>query len=57
MRRLGVPLELAISCGASRKSYWRSSKTEGIHRALTNEFFEAKNLLSMRDMWVKIHYR
>ena len=54
--KLGVPLDMAIACGISSKSYWRSAKTEGIHRALSNEFFAEKGLLSLRDRWVEIHY-
>jgi RNA-directed DNA polymerase len=54
--KLGVPLEMAIGCGISSKSYWRSAKTEGIHRGLSNEFFTEKGLLSLRDRWVEIHY-
>ena len=53
---MGVPLELAVSCGASGKSYWRSAKTEGIHRAISNEFLESLGLISLRDRWVEIHY-
>ena len=52
LMKLGVPLDLAIACGISSKSYWRSAKTEGIHRALSNEFFAEKGLLSLRDRWV-----
>ena len=54
--KLGVPLDMAIACGISSKSYWRSAKTEGIHRALSNEFLAEKGLLSLRDQWVEIHY-
>ncbi|MFZ5604122.1 MAG: group II intron reverse transcriptase/maturase [Pseudomonadota bacterium] len=53
---LGVPTTLAICCGASEKSYWRSAKTEGIHRAITNEHLEGLGLVSLRDRWVEIHY-
>lgn len=53
---LGVPKTLAICCGASEKSYWRSAKTEGIHRAITNEHLEGLGLVSLRDRWVEIHY-
>lgn len=53
---LGVPKELAICCGASGKSYWHSAKTEGIHRAISNEYLESQGLISLRDRWVAIHY-
>jgi len=53
---MGVPKELAIACGSSGKSYWRSAKTEGTHRAINNEFLENLGLISLRDRWVEIHY-
>lgn len=56
LRRLGVSESLAVTCGSSSKSYWRSAKTEGIHMALNNEFFEKMGLISLRDRWVEIHY-
>ena len=55
--RLGIPLQLAIACGMSSKSYWHSARTEGIHKAITNEFLAKKGLISLRDRWVEIHYR
>ncbi|WHI46181.1 group II intron maturase-specific domain-containing protein [Microbulbifer sp. VAAF005] len=54
--RMGVSESLSVTCGSSGKSYWRSAKTEGIHIALNNEFFEEMGLISLRDRWVEIHY-
>lgn len=54
--RMGVSKSLAVMCGSSGKSFWRSAKTEGIHIALNNEFFEKTGLISLRDRWVEIHY-
>ena len=54
--RLGVSESLAIPCGSSGKSYWRSAKTEGIHIALNNEYFQKMGLISLRDRWVEMHY-
>ena len=51
--RLGVKESLAVQCGSTNKSYWRSSKTEGIHTALNNEFFANLGLISLRDCWVE----
>ncbi len=56
LKRLGVRGKLAVQCGASNKSYWRSAKTAGIHIALNNEFFVNMKLISLRDRWVEIHY-
>jgi RNA-directed DNA polymerase len=52
----GVPLALAVSCGATRKGVWRSAKTKGINQALSNEYLANAGLLSLRDIWVKIHH-
>ena len=55
--RLGVKESLAVQCGASNKGYWRSSKTEGIHVALNNDFFVDLGLFSLRERWIEIHYQ
>jgi len=55
--RLGVKEDLAVQCGSTNKRYWRSSKTEGIHIALSNDFFAKLGLISLRDRWVEIHYQ
>lgn len=52
----GVSEGLAVTCGSSNKSYWRSAKTEGVHIALGNKFFEDMGLISLRERWVEIHY-
>ena len=56
LMRLGVNESLAVMCGSSGKSYWRSAKTQGIHIALNNKFFQKMGLISLRDCWVEIHY-
>lgn len=56
LMRMGVPEDLAVRCGASNKSYWRSAKTAAIHMALNNDFFASLGLISLRDRWVEIHY-
>ena len=52
----GVPLTLAVSCGATRKGPWRSAKTKGINQALSNTYLANAGLLSLRDIWIKIHH-
>jgi len=54
--KLGVPLALAVSCGATRKGVWRSAKTKGINLALSNEYLAKAGLVSLRDIWIKIHH-
>ena len=45
--RLGVNEATAIRCGVSRKGYWRSSKTKGIHQADGDSFLVKKGLFSV----------
>jgi len=52
----GVSLTLAMSCGASRKGVWRSAKTKGINKALSNQYLRKEGLISLRDLWIKIHH-
>lgn len=56
LMKLGVPEYLAVTCGCSGKSYWRSAKTPGIHVGLSNEFLTKQGYYSLRDRWVEIHY-
>jgi RNA-directed DNA polymerase len=52
----GVSEHLAISCGITSKGPWRSSKTEGINIAIGNNFLEREGLVSLREIWIKVHY-
>ena len=55
--RLGVPKDIAIPAGSSNKSYWKNSRTPAINMGLSNEYFEKRGLISLRERWVEIHYR
>ena len=52
----GVSKREAIQMGCSRKSYWRLSKTLATNSGLNNEHFQKIRLISMRELWCKIHY-
>ena len=52
----GVPEKLVLSCGVSRKGSWRSSKTKGINMELSNQYLKNEGLISLRDIWIKIHH-
>jgi RNA-directed DNA polymerase len=54
--RLGVEESLAVTCGSTGKGPWHSSKTEGIQKALTNDFLKSEGLYSLRDGWIKLHH-
>ena len=52
----GVEESVAIACGVTGKGPWRSSKTQGINKAIGNEFLKGEGLVSLRDVWINIHY-
>ena len=54
--KLGVGKREAISMGLSRKSYWRLSKTLATNSGLSNAHFDRIGLISMRELWCKIHH-
>ena len=54
--KLGVNKRDAISMGLSRKSYWRLSKTLATNSGLNNAHFEKIRLISVRQLWCKIHH-
>jgi RNA-directed DNA polymerase len=56
LMRLGVHVQSAVACGITSKGPWRSSKTPGIHQALSNAYVKSQGLYSLRDGWIKLHY-
>ena len=48
---LGVSEKAARQIGSSGKGWWRLSRTEAVHRALSNAWFEAEGLMSLRRQW------
>lgn len=54
--KLGAPRADAISVGLSRKGPWHLSRTKATQMAMTNKWLEGKGLISVKDLWVKIHY-
>jgi RNA-directed DNA polymerase len=54
--KLGTRLREAISLGLSRKGPWRLSRTLATQTGMTNEWLEEQGLISVKDLWVNIHY-
>lgn len=54
--RLGTFLKTAIAAGMSRKGPWRLSRTLATQSGMTNKWLAKQGLLSVKDLWVKIHY-
>jgi RNA-directed DNA polymerase len=56
LTKLGTHLRTAISVGLSRKGPWRLSRTLATQTGMTNQWLKDQGLLSVKDLWVKIHY-
>lgn len=56
LTKLGTYLRTAISVGLSRKGPWRLSRTLATQTGMTNQWLKDQGLLSVKDLWVKIHY-
>jgi len=56
LRRLGTSLHTAISVAMSRKGPWRLAKTLATQTGMTNRWLKDQGLLSVKDLWVNIHY-
>ncbi|MEJ2024075.1 MAG: group II intron reverse transcriptase/maturase [Deltaproteobacteria bacterium] len=54
--KLGAPKHHAILTGLSRKGYWRLAKTLSTNCGLGNEFLQRQGLISVRMLWIGIHY-
>jgi len=56
LRRLGTSLKIAINVGLSRKGPWRLARTLSTHTGMTNQWLKDQGLLSVKELWVNIHY-
>jgi RNA-directed DNA polymerase len=54
--KLGTNLRLAISIGLSRKGPYRLAKTLATQSGMTNKWLKDQGLLSVKDLWVQVHY-
>lgn len=56
LRKLGTSLHAAISVAISRKGPWRLSRTLATQTGMTNDWLKDQGLLSVKELWVNIHY-
>ena len=62
--KLGVSERLAIACGITStksrrleaKDLVEAQKQKGINIALGNNYLASQGLVSLRDIWINIHY-
>jgi RNA-directed DNA polymerase len=56
LTRQGCPLDMAISVGMSRKGPWHLSRTYATQLAMNDKWLEDQGLISIKRLWVGIHY-
>jgi RNA-directed DNA polymerase len=54
--KLGSPKYQAILTGLSRKGYWHLAKTYATNCGLSKEYLQDQGLVSIRALWIGIHY-
>jgi len=54
--KLGTYLRSAIHIGLSRKGPYRLAKTLATQSGMTNKWLKEQGLLSVKELWVNIHY-
>jgi RNA-directed DNA polymerase len=54
--KLGTSLPASISVAMSRKGPWHLARTLATQSGMTNKWLKAQGLLSVKELWVNIHY-
>jgi len=54
--KLGTRLKAAINVGLSRKGPWHLARTLATQTGMTNQWLKDQGLLSVKELWVSIHY-
>ncbi|MBW2087409.1 MAG: hypothetical protein JRI37_00225 [Deltaproteobacteria bacterium] len=54
--RLGTHPGVAIPMCLTRKGPWRSARTMATQTGMTNQWLKDQGLVSVKELWVKIHY-
>ena len=54
LKQLGVPHDVAVPHGASRKAYWRLAKTLGGHMGMTRQWLLDQGLVFLRYLWSEL---
>lgn len=56
LRKLGTFLHTAISVAISRKGPWHLARALATQTGMTNKWLKDQGLLSVKELWVNIHY-
>jgi RNA-directed DNA polymerase len=54
LKQLGVPHDVAVSHGTSRKAYWRLARTLGGQLGMTNRWLLDQGLVFLRYLWSEL---
>lgn len=54
--KLGTQLGTAIRAGLNRNGPWAMSRKLAAHTGMTNKCLKDQGLISVKELWVKIHY-
>lgn len=54
--KLGTHPGVAIPMSLSRKGPWNGSRTLATQTGMTNQWLKEQGLISVKELWVKIHY-
>ncbi len=54
LKQLGVPHDVAVPHGTSRKAYWRLAKTLGGHLGMTKQWLLDQGLVFLRYLWSEL---
>jgi len=54
--KLGASLKVALNVGLSRKGPWRLARTLATQTGMTNQWLKDQGLVSVKELWVNIHY-
>jgi RNA-directed DNA polymerase len=54
--KLGTDLKTAIRAGKNSNGPWAMSRRLAAHTGMTNKWLKDQGLLSVKDLWVKLHY-
>jgi RNA-directed DNA polymerase len=56
LKAMGVLLHTAIRTGCIERGWWYLSGVLGVQNAFTNRWLKQKGLVSVKELWCKIHY-
>jgi len=54
--KLGTFRKVALDVGLSRKGPWRLARTLATQSGMTNQWLKDQGLVSVKELWVNIHY-